>query len=691
MVVKQRTAKGTPFITNVEKEVYGKRKEEQEENQPKEGKKSSRDADCKEGQSGQRKSGADTGPRYQPTLKLEMYAPPPPPKKPQPPMGTYPMFVPKYDPALQRMFGPSYALSYGPNVELPIQNVYNITLPGPSGGHIEMNRIFEDILPVKDPKFSSTTLGERLQMYDYIRQILICVNDGEDISIDSQGHRSLLSYIKFMEINPNYYSPLFKNPYKGLPYGLLIYRSCFPIRFEPSNSSITCAKNSIGLNIRLYCLNYAEYYSYLMRQPCYTEYDVWRELTVYEYIRENILKKKQCPNFPILYAFFFCHNRRIDFFSLKKNCLTQRELLTREFKKFMLQHKQSIDQNDPKKIIRPMTMNPYGKNIQKLPDEMDPELQVYSGTLLISITEAPNQNLYQWASRKYERDGIVQKMISHGFHDENVWISIIFQIIAALYVLQLHGIYFRDMTIADSVYIKDLASYGEAAGYWKYIINGVSYYVPNYGYLVMIDSNYKDIVPDTRLLEKDKREYKIYTSNIVGEKYPLDEIQKKVFENYRRIINTNAFTYEHTQNNVVKPPESVMKMIGEMMNDNSTTNLGDVLSRHFTKLMNNRIGTLLRKDEVQNIRETTGRFKEGELAVQVVEEELYKWVLVGKINNDMIEIVTRNAPESDDFIRTTVRTETLKQYSSTEKIEQNFTGTGSNLTEEKLLETYLVN
>ena len=45
------------------------------------------------------------------------------------------------------------------------------------------------------------------------------------------------------------------------------------------------------------------------------------------------------------------------------------------------------------------------------------------------------------------------------------------------------------------------------------------------------------------------------------------KIRKKVFENYRQIINTNAFTKDHTLNNVNRPPESVMRLIGRMMED----------------------------------------------------------------------------------------------------------------------------
>ncbi len=317
-------------------------------------------------------------------------------------------------------------------------------------------------------------------------------------------------------------------------------------------------------------------------------------------------------------------------------------------------------------------------------------MQAYSGTTLILVTEAPHHNLYQWASRIYEQEGIVKKMISHGYHNENVWLGILFQIVSALYVMQLYGIYIRCMTIEDNVYIKDLQTYGKSMGYWKYVVNGIPFYVPNYGYLVFIDSNFKDISSSGRTIDKCKREYKIYTSNIIGKKYPMDSIRKKVYENYRKIINTNAFTKEFTQSGVTRPPESIMKLIEAMMMDNET-DLGVVISKYFRPLMNNRIGTLLRKDtEVPNIRDITGSFRNGEMAIEVIEEQVYKWCVVVRNKPDgFVEIITRDDPSCTNFITKDVRIETLKQYSTSERIEQN-SNVEVNLSEEELLETYII-
>lgn len=680
-ITKTKTAVGTPFITNTAKETYQKQQFEQKSKGMKPTKLPA--------------TSVKTLGQNEPTLRLELFEQP----AKERPYNIYPPYVEQVNiPGVSKQFvpgmlpylyAPNAATSYGPNIRLPVQQVYNINLPGPTGGHVEMSKIYENILPGKENAFTSTTLGERLQIYDYVRQILISINDGEDISLDATGHRSLMSYIKFMELNPNYYSPLYHNPYRGLPFGLLIYRSCFPIRMDQQSQSIICAKDSLGLNIRLYSLTIAEYYSFKFRQVIYKKYDVWREVAYYEYVRENIIKKRQSPHFAIMYAFFLSPNKNIDFFSLKRSCLRQKDLLTNEYQRFLMVH----GLREPAATLgRPLTYPEIErKTISKLPDEVDVTLQMYSGTTLIVITESPHHNLYQWASRIYEKEGVVNKMISHGFHNEDVWFGILFQIVSALYALQYHGIYIRHMTITDNIYIKDLQTYGKAQGYWKYIINGIPYYIPNYGYVVIIDSNFKDIIPETRTLERAKRAYKIYTHNIIGQKYDLKDIRRKVYENYKNIINTNAFTKEHTTNNVFKPPESIMNLIEKMTAD-TEEDIAIVIFKYFRPLMNNRIGTYLKKDsEMPHIREIVAPPKAGELAIQVIEEDVYKWCLICKIKLDgVITIITREKPDTNDFIEQDVRVETLKQYSASERIEQFSKPSKVNLSEDELLETYII-
>ena len=685
------------------------------------------------------------------------------------PVGEYPLQAVKFNPTLQQLFNPTSIPTTGPNVQLPIQNVYQITLPGPTGGHVEMNQIYETVLPGKDIKLTFTTLGERINVLEYLRQIFVKINDGEDIGLEGDSKRNLLSFVKLMEMNPNYYSPLFNNPYKGLPLGLIVYRAGFPIRFDPISQSVVCAREAIGLNIRLYALNVAEYCSYLQRDINYKQYDVWRELAYYEYVRETIVKQRKSPNFVTLYAFFLCPNGKINYFALKSKLLSQKDLMTSDYQLFRANFmrkqlaakatsekellaktltemekklanktpeeiqaaitdaavkqaaekvivdelKQSsirFEDTDGETVIidryhpalmkpnceKPLGIEPKCDTNGKLPDEVDPTLQYYSGVTLLLLTEAPTHNLYQWISRSYQKDGIVSKMVSHGFYSADIWYSVLFQIVSALYVMQTECLYLRDMTIEDNINIKDLQSGvgGGVVGYWKYIVDGIPYYVPNYGYLAMIDTNFKDIKPGRSLGGFDlKRQYKFCSSGVIGDSYPVDEIRLNIWKNYRSIINTNAFTKEHTLNCVNKPPEEIMQFIEELMLDQET-DIGKVIFKHFTMFMNNRVGTYLRSDfEVPNLVDGFAKLREGEMVAEIVHNNAYRWAIytgVDEKDPGVVHILTRDRPDSKHIISRSVRIETLKQYAPYEPIKQNYAGERSKLSESELLETYTI-
>lgn len=685
--VKIVTSPNTPFVSNVEKEIQQKRAPYrpinplQQPDMPK--------TSLGEGPSGlqeqkqfseptQLKTGTPGMPGA-PVVKFEMYQQQPVKKRTD------------YD-ELPKVMYPVNILGNEVKIPIPIQqNVYKINLPGPTGDHVQMNHVFETMLPGKEGRFTSSTLGERIQMYDYIRQILIQVNDGEDISLESagQGQRSLMSYIKFMEINPNYYSPINHSPYKGLPHKMLIYRSCFPIRVDPITNNVACSRDSLGMNIRVYGLTISEHYSYYFRHSFYKEYDVWRELAYYEYIREYILKKKQCPNFVMLYAFFVSTNKSINFITLKKNIQSQRNVLTNETRKIERAHEMLSKEPVEKMDDLSIKVSNFS-HITRLPDEIDPKLQAYSGRSLIMVTEAPDNNMYQWASKKYEREGAVSKMLAHGFYDDKVWMSILFQLMVGLYTMQLHGLYILNMSIEDNVYIKDLKNTtGKSMGYWKYIINGIPFYVPNYGYLVLIDTNFKDIIYPSQTIAPPKRLYKIYANGIYGKIYDEDSIRANIFTNYKNIINTNNFTKEHTRNNVTRPPSSIMFLIDQIMADQER-NIGNVIIKYFGKLMHNRIGTIATETESNAFKDPGGEYKKGDMVGEILEEKKFKWCVVKEVTEDGdVSVITRNNSDTNQFIVKTLRRDVLYKYTM-DKVDQTFNSDVS-FADEDLLETYQVN
>ena len=169
------------------------------------------------------------------------------------------------------------------------------------------------------------------------------------------------------------------------------------------------------------------------------------------------------------------------------------------------------------------------------------------------------------------------------------------------------------------------------------------------------------------------------------------DYETKIWENYKNIISPNNFTKEHTQNNVNKPPEAIMTLLNNMFND-SEKDLTNVLKTHFTPLMNNRIGTYLKRDvEVPYIRDMTTKPKNGEMLIDMVAADTYKWVMMVEDGNmpGQIKIAFKNDPEDNDIQFKYVLMDSLKQFSPSEKIEQT-SSVLNNMSEDSLLETYVL-
>jgi hypothetical protein len=182
-----------------------------------------------------------------------------------------------------------YSNQSNPYYQQAPQKIYNVSIANPMGNYTTINRVFEDIIP-GDPQLSTySSLYERTQLIKWIRNIMIKQYDGETIEGDS-----LLSYMKLVDVNP---FTLDKNPYKDLPRNFLIYRSAYPIRLD-EKSKLQIAKNSTGINVRLYNLTYGEDNANKINNNINKfKFNVWRELEYYNYVKNNIIQKKISQNF----------------------------------------------------------------------------------------------------------------------------------------------------------------------------------------------------------------------------------------------------------------------------------------------------------------------------------------------------------------------------------------------------------
>lgn len=536
---------------------------------------------------------------------------------------------------------------------------YHINIGGPNADHIRASMVYEDALPPANVFSSYKTLKERNSLCQYIRGTFINIEEGEDANFKGDAN-SINSRLKLIELNPyntNYFS---SNPYKGLPKNMLIYRSCYPISYDKKEATTQCQKSSVGINMRVYRLTKEEYQVFKpvfeepvkpnevkailtdidtkkktsieiiedisrratwvkrithMSDRTKNDYDVWREVEYYQFIRNNINKNLICPNFVESYCFFMNDDSQLNF---RKN-----------------------------------TMNLNG-------DVYEPELD--SKKSIILLTESPNMNIFSWASDSYIKEYNIQKQIYSGYKAENVWETIIFQMLVVFYVMDNLNFTFNEMKLQNNFYIKDINVYGDSAQFWKYKINDVDYYVPNFGHLLMFDSDYHDL--------ESPKEKKIIGKflNTIEE----SEIKKIIKQNALRCINSNNFSQEFKNSGGIRPSDNIIKLLDNINSDlRSTENFSyeKIIQRNFLKFLHNRIGTPLRQSEEPYVRKTDiTPFRKGQLVVWEKSYDTYEIVLyLNNVNEYEYECASK---EGNSFVVKNVSKDLIYKYSEYETIKQ---------------------
>ena len=255
-----------------------------------------------------------------------------------------------------------------------------------------------------------------------------------------------------------------------------------------------------------------------------------------------------------------------------------------------------------------------------------------SGKCLVSITEAYNYPLQQWASRIYQKEfNLKNKMIHTGFHSEKVWMNILFQIIVSMITLFYHNIAITNMGI-DNIFIKYLNEHNESDGYWKYIIDDIEYFIPNLGYMVNIDSTYKikegvmdrkslkDPNSDPTKITKSKMYDKPYNkfrivSNTIFNSSDDDDMEFIVkntnFANFKQVFEDLDDKLNPRKNNgEMAPPEKIKQLIKNIRdkidNVKNIDKLNDIFFReilyeHFGNYLHNKIGKFINDQDDKQI------------------------------------------------------------------------------------------
>jgi hypothetical protein len=443
-----------------------------------------------------------------------------------------------------------------------------------------IKQIYQDLLPKNETSHDRyATISERLKIADYNSLIFkkyYYKYDGDTIggtineNIKSDVQENTLMYllgnIKINSIFTNTKATSHLTTMAATAAtadNMIIFNVCNPIQFD-GNQKICRQKvdgvesddGSIQLHLRIYKLISGDDF-------------IHDELYYYDKIKK-LIRNKKYPNFVLSYGEFFS-NCKIDFdgmINLKDYTYNSR-----------------------------IPISPTGVNC------------------LLMLTEGININIVDWAQKitkeKDLNDPIfITDIISTGFRSKEVWYSVIFQLIVAIYILftEKINIDFNNFTLKDNVFIKRIKIAPPQIKYWKYIINGAKYYVPNEGWLVMINSNKestKNISKNTDPLQTPELIKEIIgqlllelnKSSIPPPNELIDNLVNDLNNNYdiKTILayNFKNYLYEKIGHII---PETQIQTNEYMRSNNKNFNIGDVV---LYELLNGvfSISTILEKDE----------------------------------------------------------------------------------------------
>jgi len=614
-----------------------------------------------------------------------------------------PGFIPLYDPngsMISKMF---------PYSQVPMQpsinKYYNISLSDPLGNHSYINKIYEDVLPSEKTVYSFLTTKEREVIKKFIRNSILDKYDGEDFTIQGS-KKSLLSWIKIYDVNP--YS-LQKNPYDNMPSGFLLYRSAYPIRYNSENRSLKATPTSIAINIRIYQLSMGATKCFTVEGLDCNNFDVWRDVEYYKWV-DTIIKQKVSPNFINMLLYVFDTESKIGFDKLnavkkekdKLGFLEQKEnnkkinkyaltiddiafgimpsgmglpnkipisLLNKNYAEIKRKTTRSSGEEDRERLSEikseieelktKMGLEPVKKPESKI------DLTVNDSKLLIVLTEAPNTNIIKWNSKVYQSYGSVQKMIATGYHNPNVWRSILFQLIYACSVLQKNNIYFDTFSLENNIFIKDVQTDGTGKSCWVYKINNIDYYVPNYGYLLVIDSNYADIKDYKKT---DLMKFKIYGNIYKDINSGLTNFNNLLQPKLLSILENTGNSFVHENGNQLD--DTIKTLISNIHNSiQVNSNFIDAIPLHFKEYVHNKVGTLLSKFEKENFSLfNKPSYVDGSLMIRQRRFDEYEWVIYLGTEGNKKKILTRSkeiinrTKEKDSLIEDLVFPSTLYSY-----------------------------
>lgn len=555
---------------------------------------------------------------------------------------TPPTFIPIYDPttnAINKLL--PYVPTYTPNV--PVNKIYNISLSNPQANHGTLSMIYEDILPGEKTIYTFLTLKERTAIKSSLRTSILNKYDGEELTI-ANGKNSILSWLKIYDLNPYNNNP---NPYVNIPYGFSIYRSAYPIKYSREENTLKSTPTSVAVNIRIYQLTSGAILSQDYQNGKYKYlFDIWRELDYYKKI-DSIIKNKQSPNFLNLLLYFFDSTTSIDFDSLmakNKGTTNYQKMNDDLITKFLTIYKEEIPRakvsNSSTTVNYKISSRPIRRNViltgggeENIKGGAEAGIQTEPPTTkeildltkidnkkLVILTEGANVNILKWKSKIYEPTGSVLKNTSTGYHTTEVWRSILFQMVYACAILEKNEMYFNNFSLKNNFFIKEVQTESTSQLCWLYKVNNIEYYIPNYGYVLAVDSNYSDITD----FKEDQLQFKI-----IGKAYDTDYDSNYIKASLIKFMNADNWNLEESKvlinTELSDEVKNLMKKISEKLQEKTII---ESLPECFPEFFNNKFGKLITRAEKENFSVLNKPiYKEGSLMIRQKRYDDYDWVI----------------------------------------------------------------
>lgn len=504
------------------------------------------------------------------------------------------------------------AMPFGHPIYTPYQpdinKNYDIKISTGDLGNIK--HIYQDMLPKNGSNHPDryATITERFNIANYYGLIFNKhynhYNHSDELKkllknkkdIDDSNLSYLLGHIKVNNFNSYYKGSSIIEDLSNAPNNFIMYNVCFPIKYD--NNQLTCTEDSLRAHIRIYKLFNIE------TKETNEEIalnKVFFELLYYKKI-QDLIKKYKYPNFVLLYGV----------------------ILT----------KCNIDFNNME----------YFKNLKNLSKVQNNTNVLNKHDCLLMLTESVNYNIIQWASKQYDRpendknnknNFYVSTVISTGVRSDETWKSVIFQLLVAIYILHSTKIGFKNFSLKDNVFIKKIDITPPVIKYWKYIIDGTEYYVPNHGFLLMIDSNFTDnndiVIDNAKINHINSTDTKIYDYDKNGD-IDINKIIKDIF------VNLNDLkTYPD-----VTIPDSLIKMFNNIIKSVTSTSLKSIINENFNSYLYEKLGYMIPESELNDYNLDHNKdFKVGDLVFYKKYSNVYIIsTYKKKIKNNSHEIYT---------------------------------------------------